>query len=274
MAKKKSKEESLTKKVDKSANGTVAKGRSIFTYIKGKITRRRLIVLLIIIAAIIGWKIYSNQKAEKEAETATIKIGDVSEELILTGEIKADLHTQMRFPTSGKLGWIGVSEGDWVYKGQALASLNKTTLDAAYQQARSNLRKYDATVDRVHDDLKDKDETETFTEIETRVTAEASKDYYYDEREKGLMMAIEVKYAKRNYGSDFRKLSKLQKMTDYPIIPVFAYVGYTTKNGDDSSQYKHLLNLAKHHNSILLFGDPHKTGDWTVDNFTNVQGVM
>ena len=141
---------------------------------------RRLIVLLIIIVAIVGWRIYSNQKAEKEAETATVETGAVSEELILTGEIKADLHAQMRFPTSGKLGWIGVSEGDWVYKGQALASLNKITLDAAYQQAMSNLRKYDATVNRVHDDLKDKDETETFTEIETRVTAEASKDYYYD----------------------------------------------------------------------------------------------
>lgn len=180
MAKKKSKKEKKGDNAKKPVNGAVAKGKSIFAVIKGKITPRRLIVLLIIIAAIIGWKIYSNQKAEKEAETAIVKVGDVREELILTGEIKADLHAQMRFPTSGKLGWIGVSEGDWVYKGQALASLNKTTLDAAYQQARSNLRKYDSTVDRVHDDLQGKDETETYTEIETRVTAESSKDYYYD----------------------------------------------------------------------------------------------
>ncbi|MFC1710174.1 efflux RND transporter periplasmic adaptor subunit [Patescibacteria group bacterium] len=180
MAKKSTKKESLTKKAVKPVNGAVDKGKSIFTKIKSFLTWKRVVILLIIIAVIVGWKYYSNQKAQRGAKTETVKVGVIREELILTGDVVADLHAQMKFPTSGKLSWMGVSEGDWVWKGQALASLDRTTLDAAYQQARSNLRKYDATVDRVHDDLKDKDSTETFTEIETRVTAEATKDYYWD----------------------------------------------------------------------------------------------
>ena len=153
---------------------------ALLSFIKNKLTKRRIIIILIIVAIIFGVRYWQAKRNESEIDVASVKRGVVKEELILTGEIMADNYAKLSFPTSGKLSWIGTKEGDWVIKGQALASLDKTTLDTAYQMARNNLRKYEATVNRVHDDLKDKESTETYSEIETRVTAEATKDYYYD----------------------------------------------------------------------------------------------
>ena len=154
--------------------------RSFIQTIFKKLGRKKVIALILIILAVIFLRVAIAQKAKKGAETTKIQKGSVLKELILSGEIKADEHAKLAFPTSGKLAWIGVKEGDNVKKGQVLASLDKTALDAAYQQAQANLRKYEATVDYVHDTLKDKETTETYAERDTRTTAEANKDYYYD----------------------------------------------------------------------------------------------
>lgn len=75
---------------------------------------------------------------------------------------------------------MGVTEGNWVKKGQALASLDKTTLSAALRQAQNNVRMYEASVASTYDSLKDKSSTETFAERSTRTTAEVAKDNAYD----------------------------------------------------------------------------------------------
>ncbi|HJX45597.1 MAG TPA: efflux RND transporter periplasmic adaptor subunit [Patescibacteria group bacterium] len=148
--------------------------------LKIRFTKRRLIFLGILVLVITGIFIISSRRLKKEIVSTKVEKGTVAEELILTGEIRAEKYAKLTFPTSGKLAWIGVSEGMLVKKGQALSSLDRTTLDAAYQQTLSTLRKYEATVDKVHDDLKNKDTTETYSERDTRTTAEANKDYAYD----------------------------------------------------------------------------------------------
>lgn len=146
-----------------------------------KVLKKRSIIPIVIILLIIGGiKFASRGKNGSKVTTTKVDRGTVAEELILTGEIDADQHVDLTFATAGKIAWVGVKEGDKVIKGQALAALDKTTLDTAYQQARSMLRKYEATVDKIHDDLKNKATTETYTERNTRTTAEADKDYYYD----------------------------------------------------------------------------------------------
>lgn len=75
----------------------------------------------------------------------------------------------------------------------------------------------------------------------------------------GIIAAIEVKYANDAYLSDFQKIRALQELTPYDIVPIFAYVGYTTPEGNTSAQLSDLRKHSKTHNVQLLFGDPYET---------------
>ncbi len=143
-------------------------------------SKKIVAMLLILVAIAVTIFIVSKNRAKNVVDRATIQKGEVAQELILSGEIVATEHAQLVFPASGEIAWVNVKEGDWVKKGTALTSLNKTVLAATYQQALNNVRRYEANVDYVHDSLKDKDSTETFAEIDTRTTAEVAKDNAYD----------------------------------------------------------------------------------------------
>ncbi|BCX14707.1 MAG: hypothetical protein KatS3mg088_390 [Patescibacteria group bacterium] len=145
-----------------------------------KIFRLTLIILIAVAGFFVVSNYLQNRKKEQTAEKFTVKRGTVSEDLVLSGSIKAEEGSQLFFPTSGKLAWIGVKEGDYVRKGQALASLDKTTLNAAYQQALNNVRMYEANVEATYDSLQGKDKSETFAQKATRTASEVAKDNAYD----------------------------------------------------------------------------------------------
>lgn len=141
--------------------------------------RARVALVVVVIGGVLLWKFVLFPK-KADLETTEIKKGIVSEELILSGEINADEYAELVFQSSGKIAWVGASEGEWVRKGQALAKLNTTNLNADLQRARSDLRDAEATVERVHDDVKDHAGDETFTQKETRTASEVAKDKAYE----------------------------------------------------------------------------------------------
>lgn len=121
----------------------------------------------------------NKSSANRNLDSIRIKRGSIRQEIILTGKIEASEHANLSFQSSGELGWIGVKEGDRVKKGQYLARLNAAILQSQYEQAVANLRKYQATVDNVLDQVKDHDNDETPTQKDTRTTAEANRDSSY-----------------------------------------------------------------------------------------------
>ncbi len=143
-------------------------------------TRRRVLIFLIIIVGIIlGYRYFASKKSG-EIKTARVYRGDVREELVLSGEISADEYAKLTFPTSGKIAWVGVKEGDEIKKGQALTKLDTVVLNTTYQEARAALRATEATVEKVHDQVKDHAADETYTQKDTRTTAEVAKDQAYE----------------------------------------------------------------------------------------------
>jgi|GEM_PF-617956 len=136
--------------------------------------RKWIIIGIIIVVVVIVVRVRSNKN--KDIETAVVQRGTIKEELILSGEIVADEHAQLTFETSGKIEYVGVKEGDVVKKGQLLSKLETTNLNSDYQRAREDLRDAEATLDRVYDDLKGKDDTENLTERETRTGVEKDKN--------------------------------------------------------------------------------------------------
>jgi len=158
-----------------------SKPMSKFTkFIKNKLLTKKGIVITIILLIVSSIALFLLTRPKAPVETVKVERGKVNEELVLSGKISAEKYVSLYFPASGKLSWVGVVEGQWVKKGQALSSIDSTTLDAAYQQALNMSRKYMATVESVHDSLKNKEKTETFAEKDTRTSAEATNDYYYN----------------------------------------------------------------------------------------------
>lgn len=149
------------------------------TYGKISLVKKKIAIAVAVILVVVI-VISRYQKSILTVETAKVTKGDLIESISASGEVTARELANMSFPTSGKVVYLGVAEGDIVKKYQSLTSLDKTVLDTAYQQALNMSRKYTATVDNVHDQLKNKDTTETYAERDTRTSAEASNDYYYN----------------------------------------------------------------------------------------------
>jgi len=141
---------------------------------------KRKFVLLLLLIAVVGGLFYRSRNGNGNGATTTIERGNVVDELILSGEVKADEHAVLKFKTSGEIDWIGVSEGDWVKKGKKLAQIDARTLDSALQMARADLRAAEAKLARTYDDLKGHDVDETFPQRETRTTVETTKDKAYE----------------------------------------------------------------------------------------------
>lgn len=170
----------MPEKINGLVNNSKEKASGFWVKLKSKFTRRRVIVLVIILL-IAGFFIYrSTRKPQIDVELVKVEMGDLTESVTASGEVNAEKYSSMTFPVSGKLEWLGVKEGDLVYKWQSLASLNKTGLWAAYNQAQNNLRSAEAALDSTYDSLQNKAGVETYAEISTRTVAEVARDNAYD----------------------------------------------------------------------------------------------
>lgn len=143
-------------------------------FIKRVLTKRNIIIAVIVaIVCVIGISLVSKPK---EVTSYSLKKGSVKEELVISGSVRADKYSAMSFAGSGKLDWIGVKEGQEVYKGQALAKLDAKLLNSAYETAKSNVRSAEANAEYVLDNVKNHSTDESFYFKTTRTTAEVAKD--------------------------------------------------------------------------------------------------
>jgi len=62
-------------------------------------------------------------------ETTKVKKQDLYQTISASGKIQAENQAILKFQTSGKLVWVGVKEGDYVNKWQAIASLDKREVE-------------------------------------------------------------------------------------------------------------------------------------------------
>lgn len=143
--------------------------------------RQKKLVIAIELLILAGAGFYFlSTKNGKPTENSTVERGSVREELVLSGELKAENHAKLAFGSSGTVSLVSVKEGEWVEKGYSLLKLDTVALNTSYQRALSAYRLTQATVDKVHDNLKDKGNSESFTEKETRTTAEVANDQAYE----------------------------------------------------------------------------------------------
>ena len=145
-----------------------------------RILRRKKLLIALAVGVVIFFVVRGFITRRNQVETTQVKKGDVTEELVLSGQITADEYTQLAFGTSGKISWVGVKEGDEVKKGYALAKLDTTNLNADYQRALQDLNSAEASLGVVYDTVKGHDKDETLSQKEDRTVAEATKNKAYE----------------------------------------------------------------------------------------------
>ncbi|MDO8487945.1 MAG: efflux RND transporter periplasmic adaptor subunit [bacterium] len=144
-------------------------------------TRRRVLLFGVILLILLGgWWWRSSQARRTPVQTYSVVTGDVRSVIIASGEIKADKIATVRFPATGKLGYLNVTEGQLVKKGQSLAGMDATDLSSAETEAYYRYLAADANAKEVEDSVKGHDRDETYVQRNDRVAAQTARDIAYD----------------------------------------------------------------------------------------------
>lgn len=129
--------------------------------------RYKLILVLLLLSglAVLIVPRYFYVQNQAETQKTQLKKTMVRQTLTLSGEIAAEEKVSLQFQTSGRLSWVGVKEGDWVKRYQAVAQLDT-------REVRKNLDKYLKSYldtrwdfDQTRDDNKDKIVTDKIKRI-------------------------------------------------------------------------------------------------------------
>lgn len=170
----------IIKIIKEKGKGLSQKLKGFWKVIKPRLTRRNIIIGSVILVLILFWRIFLVKKNVWTVQTYTSQKGEIVETISSSGSVQADEIVNLAFQTPGQISWINVNEGDKVYKGQALSGLDAIIANSQYEIALNNLRAAQATVDRVHDQVKDHSNDESFTMKETRTLAEVANDNAYE----------------------------------------------------------------------------------------------
>lgn len=145
-----------------------------------KPSRKRIIILIVLIVlGLIGYNLFAPKEAAV-LQFTTVKKQDIKSTIASSGNLTGKDSASLKFKSSGKLSYINVKTGDKVQKWDVIAGLDTQDLNITLQQAQNTLRDKQAIIDKTLDDVKDHSKDETFTQRQTRTTAEVARDNAYD----------------------------------------------------------------------------------------------
>ena len=117
--------------------------------------KKRLYFLAIILLVFVLIFTQTQAKKKEVEEKMMVKKQNLKETLTLSGEIDAEEKVSLKFQTSGRLAWVGVKEGDYVKKYQAIASLDKRDLKNRLDKYLNNYLKQRNSFEQTKDDYEE-----------------------------------------------------------------------------------------------------------------------
>lgn len=99
-------------------------------------TKRNIVIAVIILALVGGFFYYRSQSTIEAVQTETVKRGDVSETVSISGELVPAEYADLSFQGTGTVDQISVKEGDVVRAGQPIAALDSSVLQSQLNEAR------------------------------------------------------------------------------------------------------------------------------------------
>lgn len=150
--------------------------RSLWSRIKNSRRRTKVIgiIILIVILAL------QRRSSPIELEYAKVQRQNITISISASGILTGKNSATLRFNSAGILTYLPFKNGDIVQKGQIIAKLDTTALNASYSQALNNKRNTQAQLDAIYDSLRGKESTETFEEKAKRTAAEVANDNAYN----------------------------------------------------------------------------------------------
>ncbi len=122
-----------------------------------KISKRKVIIGLIVVALIVGFFAFRGNKSSVNIETSRVQEGNLNDTISASARVEGQNVANLSFLTSGKLDWVGVHEGDTVKKGQVVASLDKSELELQLRKLLNNFEReftdFDDSNYKVRDDV-------------------------------------------------------------------------------------------------------------------------
>jgi len=116
--------------------------------------KRWYFLVIILLVFVLIFNQTQAKKTEVEEKT-TVKKQNLKETLTLSGDIDAEEKVSLKFQTSGRLAWVGVKEGDYVKKYQAIASLDKRDLKNRLDKYLNNYLKQRNSFEQTKDDYEE-----------------------------------------------------------------------------------------------------------------------
>jgi HlyD family secretion protein len=119
---------------------------------------KRIIIGVLIVGLIgAGASAYFVTRADTPPQVSTVAVtrGEIVETVTATGTVAAVTTVQVGSQVSGTVAWLGADFNSVVHKGQVIAKLDPSLLEAQLRQSRANLAKAQADVERARVQLTD-----------------------------------------------------------------------------------------------------------------------
>jgi RND family efflux transporter MFP subunit len=140
------------------------------------ITKNRKIFYFILLTFIVLFYLLI-PKNKQQILTEKVQKRDILKTVSVTGEVSSDNIANLTFQTTEKLSWVGVKEGDIVAKGQAIASLDQTKLQASLRQAEQDFIAAKAASEQYYNSHTDTVESDSEKVQRTAIDAAQNKAY-------------------------------------------------------------------------------------------------
>ncbi len=132
------------------------------------------IIVITILFVVLKKTVFYNPAALYEIGTA--KKYDLTEMVDASGVIKSESQVNLKFQGSGLLTWVGVKEGDHVKKWQAIASLDKKSLQKSLKKEMLDFMSERWDFEQTQDDYKETKERYLVTDEIKRILEKAQFD--------------------------------------------------------------------------------------------------
>src|SRR5438046_6662591 len=113
---------------------------------------KKLVVIVLALGAIggagFGYYRYSKKPTPPTVTSAAVTRGDIVETVGATGTLQVVTTVQVGSQVSGNIAWLGADFNSIVKKGQVIAKVDPSLFQAQVEQARANLLKSQADLER------------------------------------------------------------------------------------------------------------------------------
>lgn len=145
-----------------------------------KITKTKKILIASIVLTVAAFLSLRGGANLEEIKTTPVERKSISSEVLSTGKIRSDQEVLLNFALSGKVVWVPVAKGDFVKKGQVIATLDREKFEIALRQAQQDVIAADAELERLYDDLAKRTAAENYDDRVRRTKIEAAKNIAFD----------------------------------------------------------------------------------------------